>query len=199
MTEMSAATAAAAGTIDIAGDLTVNRLGFGAMRITGTGVWGEPPDRDAAKAVLRRADRARRELHRHRRLLRTRCERDTDRRSAVSIPRRSRDRDEGWPRATRSGEMDGQRAARISPSRHVRERCAGCGSSRSRSTSSTDPTPRYPLRSQSARSPNSRSRARSATSASATSVSRNFEKRNRSPRSCRCRTGTTRAINPPIR
>src|ERR1700689_1188255 len=48
-------TAAAAGTIDIGGDLTVNRLGFGAMRITGHGVWGDPPDRDQAIATLRRA------------------------------------------------------------------------------------------------------------------------------------------------
>jgi pyridoxine 4-dehydrogenase len=47
--------AASAGTIDIGGDLTVNRLGFGAMRITGQGVWGEPADRDAAIATLRRA------------------------------------------------------------------------------------------------------------------------------------------------
>jgi pyridoxine 4-dehydrogenase len=47
--------ATAAGTIDIGGDLTVNRLGFGAMRITGTGVWGEPADRERAKATLRRA------------------------------------------------------------------------------------------------------------------------------------------------
>ncbi|HLI74862.1 MAG TPA: aldo/keto reductase [Acidimicrobiales bacterium] len=47
--------AADAGTIDVGGDLTVNRLGFGAMRITGSGVWKEPPDRDVAKAVLRRA------------------------------------------------------------------------------------------------------------------------------------------------
>jgi pyridoxine 4-dehydrogenase len=46
--------AAAAGTIDIGGDLTVNRLGFGAMRITGQGVWGDPPDRDRAMATLRR-------------------------------------------------------------------------------------------------------------------------------------------------
>jgi aryl-alcohol dehydrogenase-like predicted oxidoreductase len=36
-------------------DMTVNRLGFGAMRITGKGVWGPPSDRDAALAVLRRA------------------------------------------------------------------------------------------------------------------------------------------------
>jgi pyridoxine 4-dehydrogenase len=44
-----------AGTIDVGGDLTVNRLGFGAMRVTGHGIWGPPPDRDEAKAVLRRA------------------------------------------------------------------------------------------------------------------------------------------------
>jgi pyridoxine 4-dehydrogenase len=47
-------TAAAAGTIDIGGDLTVNRLGFGAMRITGPGIWGDPPSRDQAIATLRR-------------------------------------------------------------------------------------------------------------------------------------------------
>jgi pyridoxine 4-dehydrogenase len=47
--------AAAAGTIGIGGDLTVNRMGFGAMRITGTGIWGPPPDRDRAKAAVRKA------------------------------------------------------------------------------------------------------------------------------------------------
>jgi aryl-alcohol dehydrogenase-like predicted oxidoreductase len=52
---MADITAASAGTIDIGGDLTVNRLGFGAMRITGQGIWGDPPDREAAKAVVRRA------------------------------------------------------------------------------------------------------------------------------------------------
>jgi pyridoxine 4-dehydrogenase len=46
--------AAAAGTIDVGGDLTVNRLGFGAMRITGNGIWGEPPDQHRARAVLRK-------------------------------------------------------------------------------------------------------------------------------------------------
>ena len=55
MADQTSVTAVAAGTIGIGGDLTVNRLGFGAMRITGRGIWGEPPDRDAAKAVLRRA------------------------------------------------------------------------------------------------------------------------------------------------
>ena len=47
--------AAAAGTIDVGGDLTVNRMGFGAMRITGRGVWGPPPDRDNAIAAVRTA------------------------------------------------------------------------------------------------------------------------------------------------
>ena len=48
-------TAAAAGAIDVGGDLTVSRMGYGAMRITGTGIWGDPPDREQAKAALRRA------------------------------------------------------------------------------------------------------------------------------------------------
>ena len=47
--------AQAAGTFTLGGDLTVNRLGFGAMRITGKGVWGPPADRDEAIRVLRRA------------------------------------------------------------------------------------------------------------------------------------------------
>ena len=55
MTQHTGLTATASGTIEIGGDLTVNRLGFGAMRITGQGIWGEPADRDEAKAVLRRA------------------------------------------------------------------------------------------------------------------------------------------------
>jgi pyridoxine 4-dehydrogenase len=46
--------AAAAGTIQL-GDLTVNRLGYGAMRITGKGVWGPPADHAASLATLRRA------------------------------------------------------------------------------------------------------------------------------------------------
>ena len=47
--------AAAAGTFDIGGDLRVNRLGFGAMRITGKGIWGEPENPEEARAVLKRA------------------------------------------------------------------------------------------------------------------------------------------------
>jgi pyridoxine 4-dehydrogenase len=46
--------AAAAGTIAV-GDLTVNRMGYGAMRVTGAGIWGPPRDRDECIRVLRRA------------------------------------------------------------------------------------------------------------------------------------------------
>ena len=46
--------AAASGTFKIGGEITVNRLGFGAMRITGPGIWGPPRDRAEAVAVLKR-------------------------------------------------------------------------------------------------------------------------------------------------
>jgi pyridoxine 4-dehydrogenase len=55
MSAQASGNAGQAGTIDVGGDLTVNRLGFGAMRITGSGIWGDPPDEKAAKAVLKRA------------------------------------------------------------------------------------------------------------------------------------------------
>src|SRR5580658_4691808 len=45
----------ASGTFTIAKDLTINRLGYGAMRITGPGIWGPPADKTAALATLRRA------------------------------------------------------------------------------------------------------------------------------------------------
>jgi aryl-alcohol dehydrogenase-like predicted oxidoreductase len=51
---MSSPVAQASGTFTL-GDLTVNRLGFGAMRLTGQGVWGPPADRDECIRVLRRA------------------------------------------------------------------------------------------------------------------------------------------------
>src|SRR5579884_3284208 len=47
--------ATASGTFTIGGDLTVYRLGFGAMRLTGQGIWGPPPDKQEALAVLHRA------------------------------------------------------------------------------------------------------------------------------------------------
>jgi pyridoxine 4-dehydrogenase len=55
MTIQAVANAAQSGTFRLGGDLPVHRLGFGAMRITGQGIWGEPKDPAEAKAVLRRA------------------------------------------------------------------------------------------------------------------------------------------------
>src|ERR1700723_4003346 len=55
MNKTQAVSAADAGTIALGADLTVNRMGYGAMRITGKGVWGPPENRDAAIATLRRA------------------------------------------------------------------------------------------------------------------------------------------------
>lgn len=54
MTAAASLPAAGAGTFRL-GDMTVNRMGFGAMRITGQGIWGEPKDVEACKRVLRRA------------------------------------------------------------------------------------------------------------------------------------------------
>jgi aryl-alcohol dehydrogenase-like predicted oxidoreductase len=54
-TVFAAASASDDSTFSIGGDLPVNRLGFGAMRLTGEGIWGWPPDRENARKVLRRA------------------------------------------------------------------------------------------------------------------------------------------------
>jgi pyridoxine 4-dehydrogenase len=55
MNKATTPSAAQGGTITLGGELTVNRLGFGAMRLTGDGIWGPPKDRASAMAVLRRA------------------------------------------------------------------------------------------------------------------------------------------------
>ncbi|MEP6604469.1 MAG: aldo/keto reductase [Spartobacteria bacterium] len=52
---MAATSATARSTFTLGGDLSVNRLGFGAMRLTGEGIWGWPADRDNARKILRRA------------------------------------------------------------------------------------------------------------------------------------------------
>jgi pyridoxine 4-dehydrogenase len=52
--DATAPDAALSGTFKIGGALTINRLGFGAMRVTGSGVWGEPADRDEALRTLKR-------------------------------------------------------------------------------------------------------------------------------------------------
>ena len=52
---MTATSASASGTFSIGGDLTVNRLGYGTMRLVGDGAWGEPADAAECRRVLRRA------------------------------------------------------------------------------------------------------------------------------------------------
>ncbi|MGW4329312.1 aldo/keto reductase [Nocardia sp. NPDC004573] len=54
-TDLDAQPAAASGTFALGGDLPVHRLGYGAMQLTGPGVWGDPKDPDEAVRVLRRA------------------------------------------------------------------------------------------------------------------------------------------------
>jgi pyridoxine 4-dehydrogenase len=54
-TNTATLTRSSVGTITVGGELAVNRLGFGAMRVTGQGIYGEPPDREEAKRLLRRA------------------------------------------------------------------------------------------------------------------------------------------------
>jgi pyridoxine 4-dehydrogenase len=53
--QVASLSAASAGMVSLGGELAVNRLGFGAMRLTGEGIWGPPKDRAKALAVLRRA------------------------------------------------------------------------------------------------------------------------------------------------
>jgi pyridoxine 4-dehydrogenase len=55
MTTLGTLNAAESGTLKIGGDLPIHRLGFGAMRITGPGIWGEPKDTEEVRRVLRRA------------------------------------------------------------------------------------------------------------------------------------------------
>src|SRR6184192_2612437 len=55
MVNRKAISASLAGKVSIGGELTVHRLGFGAMRLTGRGIWGEPDDPDECRRVLRRA------------------------------------------------------------------------------------------------------------------------------------------------
>jgi pyridoxine 4-dehydrogenase len=52
---MTTTVAAASGTFLLGGEFTINRLGYGAMQLTGPGVWGDPKDPDEAVRVLRRA------------------------------------------------------------------------------------------------------------------------------------------------
>ena len=82
---MQQQTAASAGQFTIGGDITVNRLGFGAMRLTGKGIWGEPADPRGRDAHPPPRAGARHQLHRHRRQLRAVRQRGPDPRDAASL------------------------------------------------------------------------------------------------------------------
>ena len=73
------------GSFKVGGEIEIHRLGFGAMRITGPGIWGPPADRAEAHPDAEAPARARHRFHRHRRLLRAGCLRAADPRSASSL------------------------------------------------------------------------------------------------------------------
>ena len=105
--------AAQSGRFRIGGAFEVNRLGFGAMRIVGRGIWGPSagPRRGAEDAAP--PARSRRRLHRHRRFLWPRLFRRADPGGACAL-RQDPCRDQGRPRAHRTEHLDSARPAGIS-------------------------------------------------------------------------------------
>ena len=190
MSEFPTVHAGIAGTIDVGGDLTVNRLGFGAMRITGDGIWGPPADRDEAKAVLRRAI----ELginfidtadsygpHISEELIREALHPYPDDLVIATKGGLERTGPGQWPTNGRP--------------EHLIEACEG--SLRRLELEQIPlyqfhrPDPTVPLRIRSVPSSPSRSRARSDTSGCPTSPKSSCDGHSASPRSCRSRTATT--------
>ena len=181
--------AKASGTFEIGGDLPVGRLGFGAMRITGAGIWGEPADPDECRRVLRRAVELGVTLidtadsygpHVSERLIA---------RGALAVPGRSRGRHQGG--LTRTGP---NRWSTDGRPEHLRaglrgQPARGSGSIASISSSCTGSTASAagPV---SARWPTSSARARSATSASRARVDEILAARELST-SSPCRTAST--------
>ena len=106
-------------TFTIGGDLTVNRLGFGAMRLTGKGVWGPPADRDECIRVLRRAVELGVNFIDTADSYGPYMSERTDPRGAAPV-RRSRRRDQGGPAAHRPGRVARARLPRL-PAPGVRD------------------------------------------------------------------------------
>ncbi len=100
---------------DSAATWTSSGSGYGAMRITGPGIWGPPRDHDEAIRVLRRTRRARHHLHRHRRLLRPQRLRGAHRRGAAPVRRRPGDRHQGRADPAGAEPLDRGRAAGVPP------------------------------------------------------------------------------------
>ncbi|MEJ0066476.1 MAG: hypothetical protein WDM85_14590 [Caulobacteraceae bacterium] len=89
------------GVFHIGGDLPVRRMGFGAMQLTGPGVWGPPADEAAARSVLRRAVELGVNFIDNRRRLRPGRQRTADPRGAASLSRRVGHRQQSGPGARR--------------------------------------------------------------------------------------------------
>ena len=150
MADQGPATAAAAGTIGLGGDLTVHRLGFGAMRITGDRHLGRPPDRDQARAVLRRAVELGVNFIDTADSYGPDVSEELIAEALLPVPRRPGHRHQGRARAARPGRVDRQRRPEHL-ARRATAACAGCAWSRSRCTSSTVPTRGCRSRTRSAR------------------------------------------------
>ena len=194
----SASLVAQSGTFAIGGDLPVHRLGYGAMQLTGPGVWGAAarPRRGDPRAAPRR--RARRQPHRHRRLLRPVRRRAADPRGAAPLPRRPGDRHQGRPHPAGPGPVGAGRPARVPAPAGGAEPAPP----RPRAHRPAPAAPHRPARcrwrTRSASSPSCRARARSGTSACPRSpvdeIEAGTEDRRRSSR---CRTATTSPTAPP--
>src|SRR5262245_53949973 len=94
------------GSFQVGGEIEIHRLGFGAMRITGKGIWGPPEDKPEAIRTLKRLPEAWHRLRRYRRFLRARRIRTPHPRNAPSVSRHA-DRHQGWipaPWAQRMGD-----------------------------------------------------------------------------------------------
>lgn len=178
------------GTVIIGGDMPVHRLGFGAMRLCGPGVWGEPADAARAKGVLKRvlelgitlidtADAYGPEVNE--RLIAETLHPYPEEIVIATKGGLTRPRRESWDRNGRP--------------EHLRTACEA--SLRRLKVQRIDlyqlhaPDPRVPLEDSVARSLTCRPRERSATSACQTSASTNSAGRDESPGSSRCRTDTT--------
>ena len=103
------------GTFRLGGDLPVHRLGFGAMRITGKGIWGPPADRTEAVAVLRRCVELGTTLIDTAESYGPYVSEELIARGAPSVSTRPRDCDQRRARPDGAGPMAGQRATGASP------------------------------------------------------------------------------------
>ena len=112
-------------TFTIGGDLEVRRLGFGAMRITGDGIWGPPDDPDEAKRVLRRAVELGVNLIDTADSYGPEVSENLIAEAPASVSGRARDRDQGRPAADGPGPVAARRPPRPPARSAARAACGG--------------------------------------------------------------------------